>query len=229
MIANVENLAHGKGITRVTWGEVQAAGVDIGTGGNHIFSKPEATELLDRDQAPIVRPLNFPNPPAGQGQKTFQVGQKKLCVINLLGEHGMPFAPVEGPFAVMAGKRADLAQQADAVIVDLHAEVTSEKVAMGWYLDGHASLVVGTHTHVATADARILPKGTGYVTDLGMVGLRDSSLGVDKDLSIQRFVTGRSVPFEIPEHGIVALNGILADIQQGRTSTIERIYRETTI
>lgn len=229
VLANVENLAHGKGMTTSTLSEVMAAGVDIGTGGNHTFSKPEANELLANPKYNLVRPENFGSSYPGQGIKTFTVGQKTVMVINLLGQHGMPFEPVESPFKVMERWLGETHEISDAIIVDLHAEATSEKVAMGWYLDGKVSLVVGTHTHVPTADARILPQGTAFVTDLGMTGLRDSSLGVDKNMALERFLNGQAVAFDIPEHGLVALNGVLVKINHGKATSIERIYREVEV
>ena len=228
VLANVENLAHGKGITRTTLQEVLSDGVDIGTGGDHILAKPEAEEMF-AETWPIIRPWNMAEGTVGEGQKTFQVGQKKITVINLLGEFGMNFKPVESPFQVMERWLAAVHEPADAIIVDLHAEATSEKVNMGWLLDGHVALVVGTHTHVPTADARILPKGTGYISDLGMVGLRNGSLGVDKDQALERFRTGSKKPFDIPENGLVGISGIFATIDQGRTKMIEHIYHEVEV
>jgi metallophosphoesterase (TIGR00282 family) len=229
VLANVENLAHGKSITRTTLQEVLDAGVDIGTGGDHILAKPEAEEMFKEETWPIVRPWNMAEDAPGQGEKTFQVGQKKVTVINLLGEFGMNFQPVESPFHVMERWLKAPHEPTDAIIVDLHAEATSEKVNMGWLLDGHVALVVGTHTHVPTADARILPKGTGYITDLGMVGLRDGSLGVDKDQALERFRSGGRTPFDIPENGLVGISGIVATIQNNKTTHIEHIYHEVTI
>ncbi|MBI2984095.1 MAG: YmdB family metallophosphoesterase [Candidatus Kerfeldbacteria bacterium] len=229
VIANVENLAHGKGVTRSTLQEIVVAGVDIGTGGDHLFVKPEASELLAEPSTILVRPLNIPATMPGQGQKTFTFGQKRVHVINLLGQYAMHFEPVDSLFRVMKEGLPRLPQDVDAIVVDVHAEATSEKVAMGWFLDGQVSLVVGTHTHIPTADARILPGGTGYMTDVGMVGLRDSSLGVDKDMAIARFLTDERSPFDIPEHGLVAINGLVATVTERRTTKIERIYHEIEV
>jgi metallophosphoesterase (TIGR00282 family) len=159
----------------------------------------------------------------------FEVSGKKVYVINLLGEYGMHIDRLENPFSVMGRLLNKGLPAADAIIVDFHAETTSEKVVMGWYLDGKVSAVLGTHTHVPTADTRLLAKGTAYVTDVGMVGLRDSSLGVDKDLALQRFLTGTNVAFEIPDHGIVAVNAVLMTFTDGRAVSMERIYREVTV
>lgn len=229
VIANVENIAHGKGITASTLAELTTAGIQIGTGGDHTFSKPEIIGLLQDEKIKLVRPANFPEAPAGVGQKTFQVSGKTIHVINLLGQFGMVRPIVESPFEAIQRLMKGPLPAADAILVDLHAEATSEKVAMGWYLDGKVSAVLGTHTHVPTADPRILPNGTAYVTDVGMVGLRDSSLGVDKDMAIQRFLTGTKVAFEIPEHGPVSVNAVLITIAEGTATAIERIYREIEV
>lgn len=229
VIANVENLAHGKSITSGTLQEVLDAGVDIGTGGNHSFVKPESRELYAAKNNVLVRPVNWPEEVPGQGVKTFQVRGKTVAVINLLGEYGMAFAPVESPFKAAEKILQSGWPEADATVVDIHAEVTSEKVAMGWYLDGHATLVAGTHTHIPTADARILPGGTAYITDIGMVGLKDSSLGVSKESALKRFLTGEPGVFEIPEHGVVTLNAILVHSQNGRATDIALIQRDVTV
>lgn len=229
VMANVENIAHGKGMTKSTLRELIDAGLDIGTGGNHTFSKPEALELFAAEPNILTRPVNFPDIAAGSGQKMFEVSQKKVYVLNLLGDYGMHFEQLVNPFTVMEQIMKKGLPEADAVIVDFHGETTSEKVAMGWYLDGKVGAVLGTDTHVPTADARILPKSTAYITDIGMVGLRDSSLGVDKDLALQRFLTGQKVAFEIPDHGLVAVNAVLLTFAGGRATAIEQIYREVTI
>lgn len=229
VIANVENLAHGKGITASTWQEIRDAGVDIGTGGNHTFSKPQAAELYSDKSQPLVRPVNLSPETAGQGLKVFTVSQKKVLVINLFGQHFMSFDPVDSPFKAMADLLEKGLPKADVAVVDMHAEATSEKVCLGWYLDGKVSMVMGTHTHVPTADLRILPGGTAYVTDVGMVGLRDSSLGVDKDAAIQRFLNDTKAPNEIADNGIVTFNSILVEICNGKAIAAERIDREVEV
>lgn len=228
VIANVENAAHGKGITASTLQELVAAGVEVGTGGNHTFSKPEAKELHEAADSILVRPMNLPAGTPGQGQKTFRVGQKTVMVVNFIGQFGMNLEAVENPFITVQEwwKRGP---RADTIIVDLHAEATSEKVNFGWYLDGKVGAVLGTHTHIPTADARILPKGTGYITDVGMVGLQDSSLGVDKDMTLQRFLTGQKAPNEIPENGAVVFNAVLLEMDGNVCSRIEPIVRNITV
>lgn len=229
VIANCENIAHGKSLTRSTLEEVLAAGVDIGTGGNHTFVKPEAAEMYRDPTMPLVRPLNIPIEYPGVGIKTFTVSQKRVTVINLLGEFAMTFSPVDNPFQAMEKLLADGLPVADATIVDIHADATSEKVVMGLYLDGKVTAVLGTHTHVPTADTKILPNGTGYQTDAGMVGLRDSSVGVNWQPVLDRFLHGTKGAWEINEHGIVDFNAVLLDISEGRTKHIERIFRQVEV
>ena len=229
IIANLENLSHGKGMSRKAVQEMLNAGIDIGTGGNHTFSKPEAEVLLADDQLPLVRPMNMEAHFAGEGMRTFTVRGKTVTVINLLGEHGMFPAPVDSPFHAMTRVMQDGIPSADAIIVDMHADTTSEKINMGWYLDGKVSAVLGTHTHVTTADERILPGGTGYITDVGMVGLRDSSLGVDRHQALKRFLEGGKAPFEIPDTGDVELRAVLLTIENGKTIAIERVTQTQTI
>ena len=228
VIANVENAAHGKGITSSTLKELTDAGIDVGTGGNHTFSKPEASELHAEQTSILVRPMNLAAGTPGVGQKTFKVGQKTVLVVNFIGEFGMNLVGVENPFAAVQAWW-NSAPQADVIIVDIHAEATSEKVNFGWYLDGKVGAVLGTHTHVPTADARILPKGTGYITDVGMVGLKDSSLGVDKDMALQRFLTGQKAPNEIPDHGLVTFNAVLLTLDGQTCISIQPIVREVTV
>lgn len=227
VVANVENSAHGKGVTKSTWAELQQAGVDIGTGGNHTFSKPEATELYNDSAQPLVRPMNIIGA-AGDGQKTYKVGQKTLLVVNFIGEFGMNLEGVENPFAALEQWNANH-PPADTIIVDFHAEATSEKVNVGWYLDGKVASVLGTHTHIPTADARVLPKGTGYITDVGMVGLKDSSLGVDKDMTLQRFMTGRPAPNEIPDNGLVTFCAVFIEAEGNTCRQITQIIRDVEV
>lgn len=228
VIANVENLAHGKGITISTLKEITDAGVTIATSGDHVLDKPEGISMLQAEPNILIRPLNMPPGTPGQGAKTFQVGPETLTVVNLLGQFGMSKPPVESPFvALQEWLKAN--PISGITLLDLHAEATSEKVNMGWWLDGKFTAVIGTHTHVPTADNRVLPKGTGYISDAGMTGLRDSSLGIDKDVTVQRFLTDQPIVHEIPEHGVVMLNAVLIETDGTRCRRIERVYREITI
>ena len=176
--------------------EMQRAGVDVGTGGNHTVSKDDARMLLAEPDTKLVRPANYAALP-GSGDVTVDVGNEKVRVLNLVGQAFMD-ETVASPF-----KTADefLMAKTGITILDMHAEATSEKVAMGWHLDGRVSAVIGTHTHVPTADSRILPGGTAYVTDAGMCGLRNGIIGVGREAIMPRFLTGEKKTHAIAEHG----------------------------
>ena len=222
-IVNGENAAGGFGLTAKIVAELRSAGADVITSGNHVFAQKEfAGELPNLER--VLRPANYPPGAPGQGWCVVEAAGQEVLVINLMGRIFLD--ALDDPF-----RAADtiLAAHADARIVfcDMHAEATSEKTAMGWYLDGRASAVVGTHTHVATADARILPGGTGYVTDVGMVGPRDGCIGMDKDVVLQRFLTGVPNRFVVAS-GPVTFNSVLVTINpsSGRATSIQRIDRE---
>lgn len=232
VIANAENVAHGKGITADTLHELLAAGVDFCTGGNHIFSKDEAVELLGQKSTPLIRPANYPAGTPGDGYRVIEVGTRKLLVVNLLGRVFMKEG-VDDPFRVFDRIVAEHENAGlSGVVVDFHAEVTSEKVCFGWYADGRASAVLGTHTHIPTADPLVLRKGTAYITDVGMCGGRDTSLGINMDAALQRFLSpvGKG-DFEPPEEGRCRFNSVLVEIDPTtrRAVNIERIDRETMI
>lgn len=219
VVANGENVAGGRGITPKTAEQLFAAGVDVITGGNHTFQHREVYEFLDAHPA-MVRPINYP--PGVPGRGVARVGE--LAVVNLIGRTFMG-AAYEDPFR--AADQA-LAEQADArfKVVDFHAEATSEKQAMGWYLDGRATLVIGTHTHVPTADTRILPKGTAFCTDAGMCGARDSVIGDEVEAVLRRFLT--QMPTRLPPaSGTAFINAVLveADDGTGKATEITRCDR----
>ncbi|MFA6588687.1 MAG: TIGR00282 family metallophosphoesterase [Patescibacteria group bacterium] len=224
VIANVENLAHGKGLTKKTWAEMQNAGIDFGTGGNHTFSKTDANALLADENSNLIRPANYEEGLPGVGAKIIVVKKRKVLIINLSGQSFM-IQEATSPFTA-----ADLLLtkfKADLIIVDMHAEATSEKVALGWHLDGRVVAVIGTHTHVPTADARLLPNGTAYITDVGMTGLRDGIIGVDKAAIMPRFLSGDKKPHEIAEHGPVIFNSILIEISpKNQVKKISRLDKE---
>jgi metallophosphoesterase (TIGR00282 family) len=218
VIANAENVAGGIGLTPDTAKELLKGGVDVLTSGNHIWAQKEIIPYLDSDM-PILRPLNYP--PGVPGKGYIVVGQ--VAVVNLMGR--VFIGNFDCPFRAMDQLLASLEQK--IIIVDFHAEATSEKVAMGRYLDGRVSAVLGTHTHVGTIDAQLLPQGTAYVSDIGMSGPADSVIGDDTDAVLQRFLT------QIPHHlsvgkGKTILNAILVGVDDntGRATSIERIYRE---
>ena len=220
VIANGENAAAGRGITPPVAEEMFRSGVDVITTGNHIWDQKEIIPYLD-SPAPILRPLNFPPGVAGRG--LLQDGA--VTVINLQGRVFM--ANIDCPFRAADQALAGLSPDS-IVIVDMHAEATSEKVAMGWYLDGRVSAVLGTHTHVATAETRVLPRGTAFVCDVGMTGARDSVIGDNVDGVLQRFLTAMPVRLQ-PASGPAILNAVLVDIDDatGRARRIERVDRDT--
>jgi metallophosphoesterase (TIGR00282 family) len=221
VVANGENTAGGAGITPRTFEELVSAGVDVVTTGNHVFRRREILPLLDSAEDRLLRPANFSTRCPGRGLtvRRDRAG-REVSVLNLQGRVFM--SPSEDPFdvaeAVLEGLRTSV------LLVDVHAEATSEKEAMGWFLDGRASVVAGTHTHVPTADARVLPRGTGYVTDLGMTGPHESCLGVETDLILRRYRTGMPVRFDVAT-GDVRLQGLMAEIdaESGRTVRVERV------
>ncbi len=220
IIANGENAAAGRGLTLGSAEEILAAGVDIITAGNHIWDQKDIINHLD-GALPILRPLNYPPNSPGRGV----IEQAGVTVINLQGRVFM--TNIDCPFRAADEVLAKLPRES-IIIVDMHAEATSEKVAMGWYLDGRVSAVLGTHTHVATADTRILPKGTAFVCDVGMTGARDSVIGDDVDCVIRRFLTGMPVRLEVAGGHAFILNSVLVEVDEatGRAQRIQRIDRE---
>ncbi len=212
VIANGENSAGGLGIITRTAEEIFAAGVDLITSGNHVWDKKEALELLKREPR-ILRPLNFPAAAPGRGFATLQLaGGGSLTVINLQGRVFME-PVVDNPFTAMDDflKQHELA----TVLVDFHAEATAEKQALGFFLDGRVSAVLGTHTHVPTADACILPKGTAYQTDVGLTGSSDSIIGMEREVIIRKFVSGIGGRFEVAKDNLV-LDMTRVDIESGQ-------------
>jgi len=220
VIANGENSAHGIGITAKTAQELLDAGVDVITSGNHIWAQREIASCMD-GELPIIRPLNFPPGVAGRGY----LAVKAVLVVNLIGR--IFIGPADCPFRAMDSLLASLHPLPRKILVDFHAEATSEKIALGRYLDGRVSAVLGTHTHVGTMDNHILPGGTAYVTDIGMVGPMDSIIGDDVDNVLNGFLTGLPHRLSVGK-GLAALDAILMEIDDdtGRALSIERIRRE---
>ena len=221
VVANGENLADGTGITSRLARRLHAAGVDVITLGNHAFRQREVYPYLGMDPR-IVRPANYPTTAPGRGWCVARAADgTPMAVINLLGK--LFLDPAVSPFAVAEELVAAARQEADVVLVDFHAEATSEKVAMGRLLDGRVTAVVGTHTHVQTSDAHVLSGGTAYITDAGMTGPHDSVIGVRTDLILRRFTTQMPVRFE-PADGGVRLEGVVIECDgAGRASSIEAI------
>jgi len=222
-VVNGENAAGGFGLTAKIVAELKGAGADVITSGNHVFAQKEFVGDLPNLER-VLRPANYPPQAPGQGWCVVDAGGQQVLVMNLIGR--IFLESLDDPFRAAD---AILAAHPDLRIVfcDMHAEATSEKTAMGWYLDGRASAVVGTHTHIPTADARILPKGTAYVTDVGMVGPRDGCIGMDKDVVVQRFLTGVPNRFVVAS-GTVTFNSVLVTISSstGRATSIQRVDRE---
>ena len=224
---NAENMAHGNGITTDTVAEMERAGIDWFSSGNHAFDNKEGVTYLQRSDSKVLRPANFPATNPGKGHAVIEIGTKKVLLINLAGQVFMP-QQVDNPFHALDSilKQYTLTDLA-AVVVDLHAEATSEKQGLAWYSDGRVSVVVGTHTHVPTADLRILNNGTGLVCDLGSVAVADSVLGADKQLVLQRFLTQMPNALKPAEHGEVLFNSVLLEIDSAtrRCTKLTRVDR----
>lgn len=210
VIANGENSAGGTGITREVAEEMLRSGVDLITSGNHVWDKREALDLLNEERR-IIRPANYPVGCPGQGWVTAEIGlpPRRVLVMNAAGRTFMP--ALDCPFAAVDRLLAEQAQPDDIIIVDFHAEATSEKAALAFHLDGRVSAVLGTHTHVQTADERLLPGGTAFISDVGMVGPRDSILGVEPEPVLHKFLTGLPVRFEVAR-GPVVFNAVYLQV-----------------
>ncbi len=225
VIANGENAAGGSGLTPRIADELLGNGVDVLTSGDHIWKRREIYDYLDTTEH-LVRPANYPENSPGRGSTLVETGDGiKIGVINLIGRVFME--AVDCPFTI-AVKEADRLRKATPVIfVDIHAEATSEKVAMGWYLDGVVSAVIGTHTHIQTADEKILPKGTAYITDCGMTGPYDSVIGRKKEQVLTRFLTQLPTRFEMASEG-VEMHGVIVEVDEktGKAQGISRIQKK---
>jgi 2',3'-cyclic-nucleotide 2'-phosphodiesterase len=220
VVVNGENSAGGVGITQKTARELLDMGADAITLGNHAFRHREVYEYLDREPR-IVRPANYPKGSPGRGHTVVERDGIRLGVVNL---SGLVFLQaVRSPFAEADAALAELSDRADAVLVDMHAEATSEMVAMGWHLDGRVTACVGTHTHVPTADARVLPGGTAYVTDVGMTGPRGGVIGVKREQALERFLTLTNVRFETSDED-PWLNALIVEADEnGRATGVEQL------
>jgi len=224
IIANGENAAGGVGLTREIADELYNTGVDFITMGNHTWDKKEIFSFIDHEPN-IIRPANYPPGTPGRGSTVVRLGKSgpKLGIINLSGRVFLP--PLDCPFRAADELVKQLSQETPLIFVDFHAEATSEKIALGFYLDGRVSAVVGTHTHVQTSDERILPGGTAYITDVGMTGPRDSVLGMQTDIVVKKFLTQLPVRFEVAE-GTAQLNGVILELDEitGKAVKIERVF-----
>lgn len=229
VLANVENLAHGKGITENTMAELEALGIDAYTSGNHVFDTgPHAVACFEK-YPKIIRPANYVGDYPGHGYYRFSKNGQQYLVINLSGKMFFETqfrGEIANPFFAFDEIYQQQAQKDDIIIVDFHCDATSENNALGWHADGRATIVYGTHTHIPTADTKILTKGTAYQTDAGMTGARDSILGVTIESGLNRFLEKGKTRGEIPEEGPAIVNAILVETDGSKVIKIERLQKE---
>jgi metallophosphoesterase (TIGR00282 family) len=231
VIANVENLAHGIGFTQKTLDEIFEAGVDLGTGGNHSWSKAGSEEILNAIEPRVIRPANFTSKKTGVGYLVLKIAGSRVVVTNLIGQIFINDEEISSPFTAL--EEIIAAEPKATIIVDMHAEATSEKAALAHAFDGRVAAVIGTHTHVPTADARVLPGGTGLVTDAGMVGYYDSVIGASKSQIVAQF-TGKGPAkkkHDQPETGECQFNAVYLEIDTKKhvTSVIQRLDAILTV
>ena len=222
VVVNGENVAHGKSLSPATFSEITAGGADIVTTGNHVWDRKDVLELLEREPF-LIRPANYPENSPGKGFCIYPYRAKNIGVINLLGRTFM--TPIDCPFNRAEEILKTLKRECDIILVDFHAEATSEKIAMGYYLDGKVTAVVGTHTHVQTADERILPNGTAYITDLGMVGSLNSIIGMQIEPIIEKYLTCRPSKIDVAETLPCTYCAVIIDIDDKTNlpNSIERV------
>ena len=222
VIVNGENAAEGMGITEKNFKDILALNVDVITMGNHTWGKKDIFKFIDHPK--LIRPANYPKGVCGKGYGIYQFNNKKIAVINLIGRVDINILS-ENPFLKVKEILDDIKEEVDMIFVDFHAEATAEKIAMGHYLDGEVTAVFGTHTHVQTADEKILPKGTGYITDIGMTGPKNSVIGMSIEASIKRFETTLPERYKIAE-GECIFNGVIFDIDDNtnKVKEIKRLY-----
>ncbi|MBP9686458.1 MAG: YmdB family metallophosphoesterase [Candidatus Doudnabacteria bacterium] len=229
VIANVENMAHGKGVTPATMEEISALGIDAFTSGNHVFHSGVAADGCFRDYPNLIRPENYGDAFPGRGWYRFEKNGQWYCIINLNGQvffEKQFRGEIASPFTAVDRLLADVVQKGDIILVDIHAEATSEKVALGWHVDGRVHVVVGTHTHVPTADLWIMPAGTAFACDVGMTGPRHSVIGVKTENVLGRFLDPNGkYPMEPAEEGPVVVNAILIMTDGVRAKNIERLQQ----
>jgi 2',3'-cyclic-nucleotide 2'-phosphodiesterase len=220
VIANGENTAGGLGITRKTATELFEMGVDVITTGNHVYRHKDAYEFLDHAER-VIRPANYMAANPGRGHTIVAAGERRVAVVNLSGS--VQLRAARSPFPEADAIVDRVGAEADAIVVDFHAEVTSEKVAMGWHLDGRVAAVLGTHTHVPTADVRVLPGGTAFISDVGMTGSRAGVIGVRREQALEAFRTQMPVKFDTADED-VWVNGVVVDVRpDGLAESIEQV------
>ncbi len=231
VIVNVENMAHGKGVTPSTMAEVDELGIDAYTSGNHIFNKMELAKGSFEKYPQLIRPANFGESIPGHGYYRFAKNGQQYLVINLNATVFMEKqfdGTIANPFLAIDKLLVEQGQKGDIIIVDFHSEATSEKIAFGRYCDGRVTGVFGTHTHVPTADYRVLQKGTAYVSDTGMTGARDGVLGVKYENALKKFLDpNEKFKNEVEEDGVLQINGVVIETSpEGKATKIERVYQE---
>lgn len=231
VLANAENLAHGVGVTESVLAEMIEAGINIFTSGNHVLAKPEAELILSRKDSVLLRPANYPPIVPGEGFKIVEVAGRKLLVINLIGRvffkenFDCPFRKLDEILKNSAKNKLS------GIIIDFHAEATSEKTALGWYADGRVSAVLGTHTHVPTVDNKILPAGTAFISDIGMVGASQSIIGDEIEPILRGFLTQLPPRIEIAEEGEVDVNAVVLEIdpETRKAISLQRVDRKIKV
>ncbi len=219
-IVNAENSAEGMGITENNFNNILSIGVDCITMGNHTWGKKDIFKFIDHPK--LLRPNNYPEGVCGKGYNIYKCNNKKIAVINSMGRAEINIG-LENPFLITNKTVEEIKNDVDIIILDFHAEATAEKIAMGYFLDGEVTAVFGTHTHVQTADEKILPKGTAYITDIGMTGPKNSALGMDLDVAIKRFTTSLPERYKIAT-GECILNAVIFEVND-ETNKVDRIIR----
>ena len=222
VITNGENSAGGMGINEKNFNDILEAGTDVVTIGNHTWGKKDIFKFIDHKQ--LLRPANYPKGVVGKGLGIYECKDKKIAVMNFMGRVDINIL-TENPFLLAKEMVDELQEKVDIIVIDFHAEATAEKIAMARYLDGKVTCIFGTHTHVQTADEQILPNGTGYITDIGMTGPKNSVIGMDAEVSIKRFETTLPEKYKLAE-GECILNAVIFDIDEtnNKVTDIKRIY-----
>ncbi|WP_029519863.1 TIGR00282 family metallophosphoesterase [Persephonella sp. IF05-L8] len=223
IVLNGENAAGGFGLTKKVYDELLSMGIDVITSGNHIFDKKEITQFIDQEEK-LLRPANYPPQALGRGYGIYEKNGKKIAVINLMGRVFMGIS-LDCPFRKFDEIYEKIKEEVDYIIVDFHAEATSEKTAFGYYVDGRADIVFGTHSHVATADEMILPKGTAYITDVGLTGPKYSVIGMKIEEPIQKFITGMPVKYDVAK-GALIFQAIFVKKTEEKTEIIRLKFEE---
>jgi 2',3'-cyclic-nucleotide 2'-phosphodiesterase len=224
-IANGENVAQGRGITQKTANELFQAGVDVFTSGNHLWDKKEALNYIASEPR-IVKPLNYPDKAIGSRYYIFETAEKqKVAVLCMIGQVFM--APADSPYKTIERILPEIVEETNIIFVDFHAEATAEKRALGFFMEGKVTALIGSHTHIQTADEEILPKGTAYITDGGMTGPHDSVIGTDKQIILQKFTSGMPQRFDVASGGL-QINGVVVAVDEasGKAIDIIRIKRK---